>query len=59
MERSLTIKFGSIEMELSDLDQDNEIEVSITDDFDECQSIYLNKEDLISISKHIEYLLSK
>ncbi len=60
MERTLSIKYGRKEIELSDLDGDNDIEVSITDvDFDEVQSIYLNKDDLISLGKHVQYLIDK
>ena len=60
MERTLSIKYGRKEIELSDLDKDNDIEISITDvDFDEVQSIYLNKDDLISLGKHVQYLIGK
>jgi hypothetical protein len=60
MEKTLRIKYGSKEIELSDLDQDKEIEVCIEDvSFDETQSIYLNQDDLISLREHINYLLSK
>jgi hypothetical protein len=60
MERTLRIKYGTSEIELSDLDRDNDIEISITDfDFDEVQSIYLNKDDLISLGKHVQYLIDK
>ena len=60
MERTLSIKYGRKEIELSDLDRDNDIEISITDvDFDEVQSIYLNKDDLISLGKHVQYLIDK
>lgn len=41
MERTLSIKYGRKEIQLSDLDRDNDIEISITDvDFDEVQGIY-------------------
>jgi len=60
MERTLSIKYGRKEIELSDLDRDNDVEISITDvDFDEVQSIYLNKDDLISLGKHVQYLIDK
>lgn len=60
MERTLTIKYGRKEIQLSDLDKDNDIEISITDvDFDEVQEIYLNKDDLISLVKHLQYLIDK
>jgi len=60
MERTLSIKYGRKEIELSNLDRDNDIEISITDvDFDEVQSIYLNKDDLISLGKHVQYLIDK
>jgi len=60
MERTLSKTYGSKEIELSDLDRDNDIEISITDvHFDEVQSIYLNKDDLISLGEHIQYLIDK
>lgn len=60
MERALIIKHGRKEIELSDFDKDNDIEISITDvDIDEMQSIYLNKYDLISLGKHVQYLIDK
>jgi len=60
MERTLSIKYGRKEIQLSDLDRDNDIEVSITNGvFDEAQSIHLNKDDLISLVKHLQYLIDK
>jgi len=60
MEKTLRIKHGSKDIELSDLDQDKEIELCIEDVFfNETKIIYLNKDDLISLREHIDYLLSK
>ena len=60
MERTLSIKYGRKEFELSDLDFEGDVEISITDvDFNEVQSIYLNKDDLISLGKHVQYLIDK
>lgn len=60
MERTLSIKYGRKEIEISDLDKDNDIEISIKDVyFDEVQTIYLNKDDLISLGKHVQYLIDK
>ena len=60
MERTLSIKHGRKEIELSDLDRDNDIEVSITDGiFYKAPSIYLNKDDLISLVEHLQYLIDK
>lgn len=60
MTKILTIRNGSQEIEFSDLDQDKEIEVYIDDvNFNETQNIYLNKQNLISLREHIDYLINK
>tara|TARA_R110000782_G_scaffold123895_2_gene215377 strand:+ start:1304 stop:1492 length:189 start_codon:yes stop_codon:yes gene_type:complete len=60
MERTLSIKCGRMEIELSDFDFEGDIEISITDLWrDETGNIYLNKDDLISLGKHLQYLIDK
>jgi len=58
MERTLSIKYGRKEIELSDLDSEGDVEISITSD-KELYNIYLNKDDLISLGKHVQYLIDK
>ena len=49
-----------MEIELSDFDFEGDIEISITDLWrDETGNIYLNKDDLISLGKHVQYLIDK
>ena len=59
MDRTLRLKNGSAEISFSDFDSDNEIELTIDFDNKEECSYYLTKENLISVRKHIDYLLSK
>jgi len=58
MERTLSIKYGRKEIKLSDLDSEGDVEISITSD-KELYNIYLNKDDLISLGKHVQYLIDK
>jgi len=60
MQRTLTLKYGEKgEIEFCDLDDENEIEVRISNGINESQSIYLGKQNLISLAEHIKYLLYK
>ena len=60
MDRMLSIKKGHIEIEFDDLDNDNEMPIDvIDDDLNNTRVIYLDKEDLISLKKHIDYVLEK
>ena len=59
MERTLTITSGGSTITFDDLDMDNEIEIEIDNDYKESNSVYLNKENLISLREHLDYLLKK
>ena len=58
MERTFIIKYASKEVRLSDLDNDGDIELIFKSDEEE-NYIYLNKDDIVSLSKHLEYLIKK
>ena len=58
MERTFSIKYASKEVRLSDLDNDGDIELIFKSDEEE-NYIYLNKDDIVSLSKHLEYLIKK
>lgn len=59
MEQTLTIKYGKVEIYFSDLDKDGDLEICIEDSDSNENSIYMNKENIISIRNHLDYLLSK
>ena len=59
MKIRLIIKTDHQEIKFYDLDEENEVQIRISDDFNNTQNIYIKKENLISLSKHIKYLLDK
>ena len=61
MERTLSIKYGRKEITFSDLDSEGDCEVSMTSDKElySSRDIYLNRDNLISLSNHIQYLIDK
>ena len=59
-DKLLTIKYGHRYLKLSDVDEDNDIEVSIIDHISSIdESMYLNIEDIKSISEHLIYIINK
>ena len=60
MTQSLTIKWGVCEMHISDIDEDDEVYLSILDKQTEDENtVYLTKENIISLSEHLDYLIAK
>tara|TARA_R110000737_G_scaffold245838_1_gene256364 strand:- start:1900 stop:2085 length:186 start_codon:yes stop_codon:yes gene_type:complete len=60
MERMLSIKKGYTEIEFDDLDSDNEMGIDIINGtLDITSTIYLDKENLNSLKKHIDRILEK
>lgn len=59
MEQTLTFKYNGKEINFSDFDEDNEVCIQLTDEFRYDHEIYLTKENLISLEKHLNYLNSK
>ena len=58
--QSITIEKRVVnKLYLSDLDNDNEIELNIEHQNKSMSIIYLDKHDLINIKNHINYLLKK
>ena len=57
--QSITIEKRVNKLYLSDLDNDNEIELNIEHQNNSMSIIYLDKHDLINIKNHINYLLKK
>lgn len=43
----------------SDLDEDKEMEISIKSNYEFSNSIYLDKNQIIELKKHLEYLLNQ
>jgi hypothetical protein len=59
MERTLTIVNQKAEITFSDLDSDLDMEISIEHPHYDDRYIYLSKENIISLRKHLDYLLQK
>jgi len=58
--KSLTIKYGHRYLKLSDLDEDNDIEVRIIDNISSIdENMYLTIENIKSISEHLIYIINK
>ncbi len=56
----LKIEIGNIEVEFSDLDVDDEMEISIENDYlDVTVGLYLNMDNIISLRDHLNYLITK
>ena len=58
MENTLTFRWGHGEINFSDVDEDDEITIMITYPENKL-GIYIDSENLISLRKHIDYLLDK
>ena len=57
MTKTLNISHGNKELEISDFDIDNEIEINVSNkETNRSQFIYLTKQDLDSLDAHIQYL---
>jgi len=57
---NLLIQNGNKTIKFTDLDKDNECELSIDDNLDDREIyVYLDKENIISIHKYLEYLINK
>lgn len=59
MSKTLTIATDLEEIKFSDFDNDGDVNLRIYSSYEEARSVYLNKQNLISLKKHIDYLLSK
>jgi|LGVC01.1.fsa_nt_gb acetate kinase len=60
MEQTLTINSGSVDLTFDVLDQDNEMAITAFDNFEDKETIiYLKKENIQSLKKHLEYILEQ
>ena len=59
MNKDLTLLTNGKEIYFSDLDKDNDMEICITNNILEETVFYATKEDIISIKKHLEFILSQ
>lgn len=59
MEKSITFKEGNVEINFSDLDQEYDCLVTVTEDEEHLSGYYLTEENLRSLKKHIDYMLKK
>jgi len=58
-DRTLTIESGANTIRIDDLDSDKEVEIEVENGYKEYTSLYLDKENLIALREHIDYLLKK
>ena len=58
-DRTLTIESGANTIRIDDLDSDKEVGIEVENGYKEYTSVYLDKEDLIALREHIDYLLKK
>tara|TARA_R110000850_G_scaffold4526_1_gene20340 strand:- start:337 stop:522 length:186 start_codon:yes stop_codon:yes gene_type:complete len=60
MEQTLTINSGHVDFTFDVLDQDNEMAITAFDNFEDRETIiYLKKENIQSLKKHLEYILEQ
>jgi hypothetical protein len=60
MEQTLTINSGHVDFTFDVLDQDNEMAITAFDNFEDKETIiYLKKENIQSLKKHLEYILEQ
>jgi len=59
MENTLTFVDRNKQITFSDLDKDNEIEIMIDFGDDDERYFWLNKENVMSLRKHLDYVISK
>ena len=58
MEKTQRIVRDEFIMEISDLDEDNEMQIQISTGMDE-SFIWLDEDEIKSLKSHLDYLLSK
>mgnify|MGYP003624770680 FL=1 len=58
-QRTLTITSGANTIMFDDLDNDKELQIEIENGYKEYNSVYLDKENLISLREHLDYILKK
>ena len=58
-QRALTITSGANTIMFNDLDNDKELQIEIENGYKEYNSVYLNKENLISLREHLDYIIKK
>jgi hypothetical protein len=59
MEKSLSLKHGNREITFSDFDIENEIEIVMKAPMCGDRFFWLDKENVMSLKKHIDYLAEK
>ena len=60
MEQTLTINSGHVDFTFDVLDQDNEMAITAFDNFEDAEIIiYLKKENIQSLKKHLDYILEQ
>ena len=60
MEQTLTINSGHVDFTFDVLDQDNEMAIIAFDNFEDSETIiYLKKENIQSLKKHLDYILEQ
>jgi len=58
-QRTLTITSGANTIMFDDLDNDKELQIEIENGYKEYNSVYLNKENLISLREHLDYIINQ
>lgn len=58
-QRTLTITSGANTIMFDDLDNDKELQIEIENGYKEYNSVYLDKENLISLREHLDYIIKK
>ena len=58
-QKTLTITSGANTIMFGDLDSDNELQIEIENRYKEYSGVYLNKENLISLREHLDYIIKK
>ena len=58
-QRTLTITSGSNTIIFDDLGNDKELQIEIENGYKEYNSVYLDKENLISLREHLDYIIKK
>lgn len=58
-ERTLIITSGANTIMFGDLDNDKELQIEIENGYKEYNSVYLDKENLISLREHLDYIIKK
>ena len=58
-DRILTIESGANTIRIDDINSDKEVEIEVENGYKEHTTVYLDKENLIALREHIDYLLKK